>query len=103
MENLKTKVWASKSSIIGEIADVPDNWLDKFAAAEPQNIRKFTAARNSRLVYRVAAILAAIEARKYFQGLSAGGNAAAATGEGFFPSSPSPVDFSTEDKEGGAE
>lgn len=102
MENHNIKVWASKSSIIDEIADVPDNWLDKFAAAEPQNIRKFTAARNSRLVFRVAAILAAIEERKYFSGLSVDGDAVAATDATVYPSSAASVDFSQDDAEGGA-
>ena len=52
--------------IKAEIAAVPDNWLDRFAAAEPENIRKVASARNGKLLYRVSAVLDAIEQRKYF-------------------------------------
>lgn len=61
------KVWATKKSIRESIADVPEGWLDRFAAEQPDDIRKFGDARNSTLNYRVSAVLEAIEAGKYFR------------------------------------
>lgn len=55
------KIWASKDAIRVEIADVPENWLKGFALAHPLDIRKFAAKRNGTLLYRVAAVVAAIE------------------------------------------
>ena len=55
------KVWASKNSIRAEIADVPEGWLDRFAVEQPGDIRKFAATRNGSMLYRVEAVLAAIE------------------------------------------
>lgn len=61
------KVWASKKSIRAEIADVPEGWLDRFAAEQPADIRKFGDSRNATLDYRVSAVLAAIEDGRYFR------------------------------------
>lgn len=61
------KVWASKKSIREEIADVPEGWLDRFAVAQPADIRKFGDSRNSTLDYRVSAVLEAIEQGQYFR------------------------------------
>lgn len=55
------KIWASKDAIQEEIADVPENWLKGFALSHPLDIRKFAAKRNGTLLYRVAAVVAAIE------------------------------------------
>lgn len=55
------KIWASKDAIRVEIADVPENWLKGFALKHPLDIRKFAAKRNGTLLYRVAAVVAAIE------------------------------------------
>lgn len=55
------KIWASKDAIQEEIADVPENWLKGFALEHPLDIRKFAAKRNGTLLYRVAAVVAAIE------------------------------------------
>lgn len=59
--------WASKKSLTASVADVPDNWLVRFAAAQPNDIRKFGSARNSTLLYRSEAVLAAIEDGRYFR------------------------------------
>lgn len=61
------KVWATKRTIMESVADVPENWLDEFAANQPNDIRKFGDSQNSRLNYRVAAVLEAVEARRYFR------------------------------------
>lgn len=61
------KVWASKKSIRAEIADVPEGWLDRFAAEQPEDIRKFGDAKNATLDYRTSAVLEAIEQGKYFR------------------------------------
>lgn len=61
------KVWASKRSIRESIADAPEGWFDVFARYQPDDIRKFADARNSALVFRVSAVLDAIENRKYFR------------------------------------
>jgi hypothetical protein len=56
------KIWASKDAIREEVADVPENWLRGFAIKHPLDCRKFAAARNGSMLYRVDAVLAAIEA-----------------------------------------
>lgn len=61
------KIWASKKSIREEVADVPGNWLDEFAANRPNDIRKFGDAQNSTLLYRVAAVVKAVEAGMFFR------------------------------------
>ncbi len=55
------KEWASKSAIFEEVADVPENWLRGFAARHPLDCRKFAATRNGSMMYRVEAVLKAIE------------------------------------------
>lgn len=55
------KEWASKDALIAEVADVPENWLRGFAIRHPLDCRKFAAKRNGSMMYRVAAVLAAIE------------------------------------------
>lgn len=64
------KVWASRRSIRAEIADVPEGWLDRFAVNQPDDVRKFGDARNSTLVFRSAAVVAAIEEGRYFRAFS---------------------------------
>ena len=59
--------WVSKKGCREKVAEVPDNWLVKFAAAQPQDTRKFGDARNSTMLFRTAAVLAAVEDGKYFQ------------------------------------
>lgn len=56
------KEWASRDAILSEIADVPENWLRAFAVRHPMDCRKFAATRNGSMMYRVDAVLAAIEA-----------------------------------------
>lgn len=55
------KEWASKDALIEEVADVPENWLRRFAVAHPLDCRKFSASRNGSMMYRVSAVLEAIE------------------------------------------
>lgn len=55
------KVWASKDAIRDEVADVPEPWLRGFAIRHPKDCRKFAAARNGAMLYRVAAVIQAIE------------------------------------------
>lgn len=55
------KDWASKDAIMSEVADVPENWLRAFAIRHPKDCRKFAASRNGSMLYRVEAVLAAIE------------------------------------------
>ena len=58
--------WVSKKGCRDKVAEVPENWLVKFAAAQPQDTRKFGDARNSTMLYRSSAVLAAVEAGMYF-------------------------------------
>jgi hypothetical protein len=58
--------WVSKKGCREKVAEVPENWLVKFAAAQPQDTRKFGDARNSTMLYRSSAVLAAVEAGMYF-------------------------------------
>lgn len=55
------KEWASANAIREEIADVPQNWLRGFAIAHPKDCRKFATTRNGSMLYRVSAVLDAIE------------------------------------------
>ena len=61
------KVWATERSFRSDIADAPEKWFDLFAVNQPDDIRKFGDATNSTLVYRVSAVLEAIEERRYFR------------------------------------
>lgn len=61
------KVWATMDGIIAEIAEVPENWIKSFGAHHPDDFRKFGDAKNSRTVYRVAAVLEAIEHGESFR------------------------------------
>lgn len=55
------KEWASAAAIRSEIADVPGNWLKGFAIKHPKDCRKFASTRNGSMLFRVSAVLAAIE------------------------------------------
>ena len=59
--NMVRKEWASMPAIREEVADVPENWLRGFALAHPKDCRKFVAKRNGSMLYRVSAVLKAIE------------------------------------------
>lgn len=61
------KVWATMGGIIAEVAEVPENWIKSFGAHHPGDFRKFGDAKNSRTVYRVAAVLEAIENGESFR------------------------------------
>lgn len=61
------KVWATMDGIIAEIAEVPENWIKSFGANHPNDFRKFGDAKNSRTVYRVQAVLDAIENGESFR------------------------------------
>lgn len=55
-------VWGRADDIQREVAHVPENWLRTFAVRHPADIRKFGNSRNSTLLFRSAAIIAAVEA-----------------------------------------
>jgi len=61
------KVWATMDGIIAEIAEVPENWIKSFGVNHPDDFRKFGDAKNSRTVYRVQAVLDAIENGESFR------------------------------------
>ena len=61
------KIWATRDSILDDVADLPRNWLAEFAARQPADVRKFADKRSGMLVYRVSAVLAAVEEGKYFR------------------------------------
>lgn len=61
MQMMTRKEWASKDAIMSEVADVPENWLRAFAVRHPADCRKFATTRNGAMMYRVDAVLAAIE------------------------------------------
>ncbi len=54
-------VWGRAEDIRREVANVPMNWLYRFAAARPNDIRKLGEAQASSLLFRVSAVLEAIE------------------------------------------
>lgn len=53
--------WASYKVLKANVADVPENWIRSFAASHPYDCRKFASIRNGSMLYRVAAVLNAIE------------------------------------------
>lgn len=55
-------VWGRVEDIKREVANVPENWLRTFMVRHPADIRKFGGSRNSTLLFRSDAILAAVEA-----------------------------------------
>ena len=61
MQLMTRKDWASKDAIMQEVADVPENWLRAFAVRHPTDCRKFATTRNGSMMYRVEAVLKAIE------------------------------------------
>ena len=61
MELMTRKEWASKDAILAEVADVPENWLRGCALRHPMDCRKFARSRNGSMMYRVGAVLKAIE------------------------------------------
>ncbi|MBR2488052.1 MAG: hypothetical protein IKB52_02925 [Kiritimatiellae bacterium] len=46
---------------MAEVADVPENWLRAFAVRHPADCQKFASTRNGAMMYRVDAVLQAIE------------------------------------------
>ena len=61
------KVWATRDSILDDVADLPRNWLAEFAARQPNDVRKFADKKSGMLVYRVQAVLEAVESGRYFR------------------------------------
>ena len=55
-------VWGRVEDIKREVANVPENWLRTFMVKHPADIRKFGTSRNSTLLFRSDAVLAAVEA-----------------------------------------
>lgn len=55
-------VWGRAVDIQREVAHVPENWLRTFMVRHPADVRKFGSSRNSTLLYRSDAVLAAVEA-----------------------------------------
>jgi len=55
-------VWGRAGDIQREVANVPDNWLRTFMGRHPADVRKFGSSRNSTLLFRSDAVLAAVEA-----------------------------------------
>ena len=55
------KEWASRDSLLAEVADVPDGWLRGFAMRHRKDCRKFATARGGKMLYRVSAVLQALE------------------------------------------
>ena len=53
--------WGRMRDIQEQVANVPDKWLVAFATVHGSDIRKFGKSRNSTLLYRSAAVLAAVE------------------------------------------
>lgn len=54
--------WGRMEDIQRDVANVPENWLRAFMVRHPADIRKFGDSRNSTLLFRSSAVLAAVEA-----------------------------------------
>ena len=55
-------VWGRADDIQREVAHVPEHWLSAFMVRHPGDVRKFGTSRNSTLLFRSDAVLAAVEA-----------------------------------------
>lgn len=53
--------WGKIKTIQREVAEMPDNWLYRFAAAHPTAVRKVARANNSPLLFSSAAVLRAVD------------------------------------------
>ncbi len=60
-------VWANRNAIMTEVATVPKGWLDSFALNHQEDCRKFGNSQQSAMLYRVQAVLDAIEAGETFR------------------------------------
>lgn len=58
----RTLVWASRARLAEDVAELPERWLREFARNQPDDVRRFDGHND---VYRVAAVLEAVEERKY--------------------------------------
>lgn len=54
--------WGRMEDIQRDVAHVPENWLRTFMVRHPGDVRKFGTSRNSTLLFRSEAVLAAVEA-----------------------------------------
>lgn len=57
-------VWGRAEDIRAQVANVPTNWLYRFAAKRPNDVRKLGEAQGSTLLFRAAAVLEAIESNE---------------------------------------
>jgi hypothetical protein len=69
--------WGRAGDIQREVANVPDNWLRTFCVRHPGDVRKFGTSRNSTLLYRSEAVLAAVEAGETSEPVAESGKAVA--------------------------
>jgi len=72
-EDKKMIIWGRADDIQREVAHVPDNWLRVFMLRHPDDVRKFGNSRNSTLLYRSDAVLAAVEAGETSEITATGG------------------------------
>lgn len=61
LHNNTGMVWATKKALMERVADVPENWLRAFVVRHPEHFRKFDLAKGGSAMYRVSAVLEAIE------------------------------------------
>lgn len=54
-------VWGRAKDIQREVANVPMNWLYRFAVKRPKDIRKLGEGQGSTLLFRASAVIEAIE------------------------------------------
>ena len=58
--------WGRMPDIQREVAHVPQKWLAGFAIAHPGDVRKLGRGDNAAVLFRTAAILAAVEAGEFY-------------------------------------
>ena len=54
-------IWATERKIRNEVAELPEKWFDSFKTNQPADIRKLGDANNATLLFRVEAVLEAVE------------------------------------------
>ena len=64
-EQRRTLVWASRARLAEGVADLPERWLRDFAKRQPEDVRTFDGHGDAYRVYRVAAVLEALEEGRY--------------------------------------
>lgn len=71
-------VWGRAKDIQREVANVPMNWLYRFAVGRPKDIRKLGEGQGSTLLFRASAVLESVESGEFKRAYNYGREVSAA-------------------------